>query len=340
MKDEINIPSDTGSAIKRGLAVLLLGFGGFVVWAGFAPLDEGVPLFGTVVVESQRKPIQHLNGGVVAKVWVKDGQHVKEGDVLLSLDVAIQSGQREILESQQQGLMAQLSGLNQMIPQRRSQVASLSQEVTALRPLVEEQLYPRNRYADLQRQLSQLRSQLNSDESNLQQAQAQLSEAQQRMSVLETEINRAELRATASGVVLGLKVNTPGSVIAAGDVIMEIVPDGGGLIIDASVPPHLIEQVREGLPAQLRFSALDQRKTPVIDGRVDRISADLVTDRDGNSFFQAKVSASDQEIERLGAVSLHPGMPVEVIVVTGERTFMNYLVKPMTDNFARALKER
>lgn len=122
---------------------------------------------------------------------------------------------------------------------------------------------------------------------------------------------------------------------------MEVVPPATRLLIEAQVSPHYVEQVRADLPAQLRFTALDPRKTPVINGHLDLISADVVRDEQGHVFYNARLSATPEEVARLGeGVVLHPGMPVEAIVVTGERTFMHYLIKPLTDNFARALKER
>lgn len=334
------IPVDAGRAIRRGLLLLVLGFGSFVLWAMLAPLDEGVPLSGQIVVDGKRKPVQHLSGGIVSGVHVRDGDLVRAGDVLLTLDIVVQSGQRAMVSSQREGLQAAIQGLQARIPQRQAQVLSLQQELAGLAPLVSEDLFPRNRYQDMQRQLADLRAQLSGSQAELAQARAQLAEADKRLSVLGTEIQRAEIRAPATGVVLASKVSSAGAVVSPGDVLMEIVPRDDALVIKARVPPHLIEQVRPGLPAQLRFSALDPRRTPVIDGRVDQVSADTITDSEGNVFYEARFSASPDEVARLGKVQLQPGMPVEAIAVTGRRTFLNYLVKPMQDHFAMALKER
>lgn len=334
------IPVDTATVIRKGLLILIFSFGTFILWATLAPLDQGVPLMGSVVVDSQRKPVQHVSGGLVAVVSVKDGQRVKAGQLLLSLDITVQSGQRDMLKSQRAALLAQIVGLQQVIPQRSLQVTSLAREITAIQPMVAEELFARNRFTEMQRQLAQLESQLATDSAALNQARAQLIEADERLAVMTTEIRRAELRAPVAGTVLAPKTPSAGAVVEAGELIMEIVPDSSRLIIEATIPPHLIEQVQAELPAQLRFVALDPRKTPVIDARVDHVSADLVTDAKGNTYYKARISVKSDQLSRLGSVTLHPGMPVEAIVVTGERSFLNYLLKPLGDHIARGLKER
>lgn len=333
-------PVDIASPVRQGMFALVVMFGGFFTWAALAPLDEGVPLAAQVVVEGNRKAVQHLNGGIVSSIDVQDGDRVKAGDLLLTLDVSMQQGQQQIFQSQLAGLEAQNAGLMKQIPLRGQQVSSLSQEIAKLKPLVDEDLYPRNRYTEQLRQLSQLKSQLNSDRTNLQQNLAQISELKERTVVMAQDIDRAEIRSPADGVVLGMQVHTIGGVIRPGDRILEIIPDTNRFEIAASVPPFQIESVRNGLPVQLRFSALDHRKTPEINGTVSRVGADVITDERGNQFYTARIVVTPEEIARLGDAELHPGMPVEAIVITGERTFLNYFVKPLSDSFARSLKER
>ena len=155
-----------------------------------------------------------------------------------------------------------------------------------------------------------------------------------------------EVRAPVAGTVVGLKVNTVGGVITAGQVLMEIVPDGGNLVIEAQVPPTSIDKVRKGLQADLRFSAFNQRKTPVVPGivrlvGVDRLVSTSTTSTAGNNneYYLAQVETTPEGLQLLGANHIQPGMPVEVIVKTGERTFMSYLTKPLLDRFARSFKE-
>lgn len=150
----------------------------------------------------------------------------------------------------------------------------------------------------------------------------------------------AEVKAPASGVVVGLKVNTVGGVIRAADVLMEIVPDDGKLVIEARVPPFFIDKVRRGMETDMRFSAFNRNTTPVIDGMVTLVGADLLpAEKEQDEYYLAMIETTAQGLATLGGLEVQPGMPVEVIVKNGERTFMSYLVKPITDSFAVAFKD-
>lgn len=337
--DQASPPTDLHAPLRRGIIGLVVVLGGFIAWASLAPLDEGVALNGIVAVEGKRKAVQHLTGGMVASLEVQEGDHVKAGQVLLTLDTNNLNGQVEMARSQIAGLASQQASLRQQIPLRKQQVVSLGEDINRLAPLAREQLYPRNRIEEMRRQQNQLRAQLDSDTANLAQATSQEMEQRERLAVLQTELSRSVVRAPIDGTVLGLTVHTLGAIIQPGAQIMEIVPANDVLVIEAQIPPHQIRSVRAGLKTQLRFLALDQRKTPVIDGLVDRVSADLVTDREGHSYYTTRVLVPADQLKRLGKAKLQPGMPVETIVITGERTFLNYLLKPISDSFARGLKE-
>lgn len=335
-------PTEITGPMKLLGVGLILSLIAFFSWAVWAPLDEGVPLPGTIAVESKRKPVQHHLGGIVAKVMVREGDQVELHQPLIQLDMTQNAGQQAMTRSALQGLEAQRSGLRQRVPQRRGQLALMQTDIDRLTALVQEELFPRNRFNDMVRQANQMRMELGGDEAQLAQLNAQIQEQQERLSVLDSEVARSTIRATASGIVLGLTVSTPGAVIAPGNLLMEIVPENDNLVIEAQIPPHLIEQVQPGLPAEIRFTALDPRKTPVVLGKIILISADLVTPSNPQiaPHFSARVAITESERARLGNVQLQPGMPVEVIAITGERSFMDYLFKPLTDRMAVSLKER
>jgi len=122
---------------------------------------------------------------------------------------------------------------------------------------------------------------------------------------------------------------------------MLIVPESDTLLAEAKVEPKDIEQVQIGQPVLLRFSALNMRTTPEINGTVVRIAADTSTDqRTGQSYYVVRISMTAAEIKRLGDVKLTPGMPVEVFIQTGERTLLSYLIKPLHDQLMRAFREK
>ncbi|HSW13803.1 MAG TPA: HlyD family efflux transporter periplasmic adaptor subunit [Solimonas sp.] len=341
LSQDVVPPADSRAAIRFGLAVLLFGFGGFLLWASLAPLDEGVPVPGVVAVETYRKTVQHLTGGVVQEIKVREGDSVQAGQPLLIFDMTVQRQQQAVIGSQLVGLQAQVLGLQKRLPQREKQMDSLRVQATSLEPLVEEELYPRNQFAELQRDMARMRSEVLTERANLSQAHAQIAELKDRRQLLQTEIDRAVVIAPVAGTVFGLSIHTVGGVVAPGGKILELVPEGDTLIINAQVPTHLIEMVRAGLPAQLRFIALNPRRTPVVDGRVALVSADRMTDEQTRqSYYSAKVTVSESGLAELGSSIITPGMPVEVVVITGERTFFDYLAKPLLDSFAGGLKER
>jgi HlyD family secretion protein len=128
---------------------------------------------------------------------------------------------------------------------------------------------------------------------------------------------------------------------AGGEPLMLVVPEGDRLIVEARVAPQDIDQVHVGQPAVLRFMAFNQRTTPAINGSVSRISADAVSDqRTGGTFYNIRISLPPEEMARLGELKPVPGMPVEAFVRTGDRKVISYLLKPLTDQFARAFRER
>jgi HlyD family secretion protein len=158
---------------------------------------------------------------------------------------------------------------------------------------------------------------------------------------LKLEIDRLNIRAPVSGIVYSLQVQTPQSVVRAAEPLMYLIPQDRPLVIAAQVQPIHVDQVIVGQPVNLRFSALDQRTTPELVGQVLLVSADAIQDQNtGVPFFRAEIALNPGEVEKLpeGSVLL-PGMPVEAFIRTGERSPLAYLIKPMADYFARALRE-
>lgn len=163
--------------------------------------------------------------------------------------------------------------------------------------------------------------------------------AERRRSLTE-QISRLELRAPAAGIVYDMKVTTPRSVIRAADPLMYIVPQDRPLVIGARIATINVDEVQPGQPVALRFSAFSLRSTPEISGELLRVSADAMIDEATRApYYRAEVTIPPEELDKLGELALIPGMPVEVYIQTGERSPMNYLLKPMMDYFNRAFRE-
>jgi HlyD family secretion protein len=164
--------------------------------------------------------------------------------------------------------------------------------------------------------------------------------AEQRRSLKE-ELERMDIRAPVSGVIYGLQVRTPRSVIRPADPLMYLVPQDRPLVIAVQVEPIHVDEVIVGQEVSLRFSALDQRTTPELFGKVEQLSADAFDDdRTGLTYFRAEITVDEGELARLPqGTTLVPGMPVEAYIRTADRSPLAYLLKPLTDYFVAAFRE-
>ncbi|SPH22830.1 Type I secretion system membrane fusion protein PrsE [Ascidiaceihabitans donghaensis] len=163
---------------------------------------------------------------------------------------------------------------------------------------------------------------------------------EQRASTL-LEIEQLDIRAPVSGIVYGMRVQTPRSVIRAADPVLFLIPQDRPLLIVSRVDPLHIDQITVGQQVNLRFSALDQRTTPELVGQVTLISADAFDDEAlGIAYYRAEITLNAGELAKLNEGDvLIPGMPVEAFIRTADRSPLAYLVKPMADYFNRAFRE-
>lgn len=149
------------------------------------------------------------------------------------------------------------------------------------------------------------------------------------------------MRAPQSGVVYQMTVHTVGGLVFPSEPAMLIVPAADQLVVEVHVQPQDIDNVRLGQRAVLRFAAFNARTTPEIDGVVSRVSADVSTDpKTGQNYYVARIGTAPKELARLGELRLVPGMPVEAHLQLGDRTVLSYLIKPLSDQIAKAWKER
>lgn len=174
----------------------------------------------------------------------------------------------------------------------------------------------------------------------LRETDAKLGESVERKVAAEDQLRRIDIRAPQSGVVHELAVHTVGGVIAPGETIMLIVPADDALAVDARVRPADVDQLALGAPVNIRFTAFNQRTTPEVAGSVERISADVTTDpRSGASYYTVRVAIDPASQPKLKTVKLVPGMPAEVFIKTSDRKVIALLLKPLTDQLARAFRE-
>jgi HlyD family secretion protein len=289
---------------------------------------------------------------------------------LFELRRAARIGQQAQLRERIGQLDEEIAGLNAQQTSKRKEIALVQRELQGARELWEKELMPISKLTALEREATRLEGELGQLTSSVARSKGRISELElqivqidrdlasevgrdlretegkigefvERKVAAEDQLKRIDIRAPQNGTVHQSLVHTVGGVIPAGDAIMLIVPDTDTLMVEAKVLPQDIDQLRLGQRAVLRFSSFNQRTTPEIDGTIVRISADANQDqRSGLSSYTIRVALTAGEIARLGDVRLVPGMPVEAFLQTGDRRVISYLVKPMSDQIARAFRER
>lgn len=426
--------ANTRSPIRMGFWVLVVGFGLFLLWAALAPLDEGVSAPSVVSIETRRKTIQHLQGGVIKELRAREGQMVKAGDVLVVLDdgttragyetiqqaylaqramesrlLAELAGASSItfhpdllnakdsearihMSAQQQvftarraalaaemaaareaitGMEAQVAGLRGVIDNRRAQAAFQEQQLQNVKALAQDGFAPRNQALQLEQAQADLRASLSDTTASSQRVMQQIAETRQRMAqrqqeyvrevstlladvrrevqanqekftAVTAELGRTEIRSPIDGQVVALALAGVGGVVTPGQRLMDVVPQNAPLLLDAHVPPHVIDRVKVGDPTEVRFSGFANTPQLVVDGRVVSLSSDAVTEQVGATtmtYYLGRVEITESGKKALGHRQMQPGMPAEVLIRTGERSLLTYLLHPLTKRVAAAMKE-
>jgi membrane fusion protein, epimerase transport system len=219
----------------------------------------------------------------------------------------------------------QVLELEGRIAQHRAEIASLASRVS------DNRLQMALRRQEYQSQVGE----------QLGEAQGEVAEARERIIALGDQVERATLVAPVSGTVVGSRVRTRGAVIRPGDDILDIVPADGGFVVEARVPNRDIDNIYHGQPVSIRFSAFNQRLTNDIDGEVIHVSADSFEDEaTGARYYKVRVRVTERgQRDMTETMQLLSGMPAEVMIRTGERSFASYIAKPITDMLARAIRE-
>ena len=301
--------------------------------AGIAELMQGQENLFQARVASNAKQIEQLTKRKSQIANQIDGIVAQRAAVATQLDLIEQE-----LADQQKLLDRGLAQASRVLALQRSQ-AELSGDVG---DLIAKQAESEGRITDLDIQIEGLETTRREDAiSRLRDQQYRTLELEERAGALIEKLMRMDIRAPVSGIVYGLSVFTPRSVIRPADPVMFLIPQDRPLVITVQVPPIDIDQVYVGQNAVLRFSALDQRTTPELFGKVTKVSPDAFQDDASRmSYYRAEILLNEGETDRLPAnVTLIPGMPVEAFIRTQDRTPLAYLIKPLADYFAKAFRE-
>lgn len=417
---------------KGGWVVLVLLLG-FFLWAVLAPLSKGVVAPGTVVVDSKRKTIQHLEGGVIKAILVRDGARVAQGDVMLELDDTKARAERDmvryrylnklamlnrlkglvegapqlafsepLLAAKEEPVVAEMMHLQQSVFRvlrlehdgkagiARQRIGQLEQklqglgayreatqrqidligtEVGRLEALMQKKLVESSVLAERLQQSSQQHGEMGKTVASIAETQVavgeakltviqverewqqeltkQLTETQEAMIELRSQLEAAQnvlsrtvIKAPITGTVLSLKATTVGGVLTPGNPIMDVVPEGDVLVIDAHVRPLDVDSVRKGMAAHVKFTSFRTKTTPELVGVVDNVSADVLAEpTKGEPYYLMRVTVSGAEMKKLNGLEVVPGMPAEVFSDGGSRTMMQYLFDPIASLVNKSMRE-
>ncbi|AJP72616.1 hypothetical protein TS85_13795 [Sphingomonas hengshuiensis] len=274
---------------------------------------------------------------------------------------------RAQFQEQVRGLEAQKRGMQGSIASHREQLRTLTQELANVEALAAQGFVPKSQENENRRSVAEQTAALQSAESEVGKIDAQIAQVRSEfLSAVAKELSEvqatreaaapklhaaqfnqslSEIRAPVSGTVVNLKVFTDGGVIAGKEVLMEILPDTGQMLIETKVAPGQIDKVRVGQTADVRFVSFNQITTPVLQGVVKSVGVDKLkampgeTLKEGEDYYLAQVEVPADQLKRLEGKTLVAGMPVDVIIKRGERTFMSYLLKPLTDKMAKAFRD-
>ena len=431
--DGMQPDADPGKPVRTGLTVLGVVLVAGMLWAVLAPLDEGVPTQGAVIVDTKSKTVQHQTGGIIARVLVREAQQVKAGDGLIKLNDSLARANFEAMRQRYLGLRAQqgrlqaeqtgakaiafhpdvmaaandpviresmqvesrlfasrrqalasellamdeamngqeesATGFASQLASRKEQLGFVREEMNGLRGLVADGYAPRNKLLELERMAADLGATVGDLQANLARARrshaelvarkaqrqqeyrkevdTQLAEIQReitadgdKLKAAEEELERTLIKAPATGAVVGIAAQTIGGVIQPGARIMDIVPADEVLVLETQIPPHVVDRVTPGQAADVRFNNFADTPQLVVEGRLISVSADLLTDPATHaSYYLGRVAVTEQGLKELGNRRLRPGMPVEVVIRTGERSLLTYLTAPLVRRLSRALTE-
>lgn len=428
------VRTGTRGVSLAGYAAIALFAGGFGVWAATAPLKGAAIVSGVVAAAGKNQLVQHLEGGIISEIHVREGDKVAAGDPLFTMDdtraratlntrnkqwinllarkarleaqrdelenivfsdrlktLAAESGLSDVLDEQRAEFLARLARfksevviLNQRVATGEQAIVGFQSQKTALEEqsavvseeagrkedLLGKGLTNRSEYTALLRAQADLVGQTGAIASQMEQTRTQIAEAKeqlvrqqnQRVEESLTELNdvnaqigeveealaaardvltRVVVRAPSDGYIVHITQNTPGSVVGPGEEMAQVLPTSSELIVEAQLRPSDIDIVRPGQAADLRFVALNMRTTPQVAGSVTYVSRDrLIDPKSGQPYFVARLHITDDLPPEVDREQIYPGMPVEAMISTGERTFFEYLAKPLTDSFNRAFRER
>ncbi len=352
---EATVPADTRLETRLAIIIMALVFGGFLAWGLFAELDAGAIAMGEVIPAGRVRTVQHLEGGIIKAIRVRDGDRVKEGAELLLLDDTEIRAIIEIADRDLLGFRARVADVNREIESWTARRASLNvlaanaaEESKINQELYEKSFISRPRLLQLDSQKAQADVTLGENGAELARARQKKSEIEaaesavrERRIVAQQRLERIRIVAPQDGIVNNLKYATLGGVIPPGGVILDLVPDSEELVVEAKIQPDDIDVVYPGLESRVKLTAYKARSHITLKGKVVTVSGTTFRDEStqGRPYYKARIEIAADELRKVDRGMMTPGMLAEVSIVSGHRSVLRYLFDPIIDSFGRAFRE-
>jgi HlyD family type I secretion membrane fusion protein len=430
----IKRPTDNYKGVARiGYGVILVTFVGLLGWAALAPLDSAVIANGVISAEGNRKTIQHLEGGILRRILVHEGDKVKAGQLLFELDAtqanaaagitrnqyvslkamearllaerdqrpsiafpadllsqrsdpevaraisdetsqfeerrATISGQVDLMNAQRDQYQSEIEGIDRQTQGLKDQLGFIEDELGDLRKIYDKGLVPRPRLLALEREQANLSGsigRLGADRSKVvqgigetqlkirqikqqfyQEVSQTIAETRQKLAeVTEKEVvasdaqRRINVVSPVNGTAQNLRFFTEGAVVRSAEPMVDIAPNDEAFVIQAHFAPTDVDNVHAGMTTEVRLPAFHSRKVPILNGTIESISRDRLSDPEGKVvYFLGIVRVDVKQLPPEFRNKVTAGMPAQVIVPTGERTVLQYLFSPLRDTLRTTMRE-
>jgi protease secretion system membrane fusion protein len=298
-------------------------------------------------------------------------QHMTVQQKLFSARRAAQTAEVAAAEQGIAGLQGQLAGVQQMLATRKQQAEIQARQLGNIRALADEGYAPRNQALQLEQAQAELRASMTEMESQMQRLHSAIAETrlriaqrqqeylkessslladvrrevqanQERMAAASNELGRTQIKAPVAGQVVALAVAGPGGVVTPGQRLMDVLPRGETLLLDARIAPQVIDRVKVGDQVEVRFSGFANSPQLVVHGKLASLSGDALTEQMGNgavTYYLARIELTPEGMKALGDRQVQPGMQADVLIKTGERSLLTYLLHPLLKRVAVSMTE-